>query len=111
LRQIVPVCRVITWTKAPVHFSASQGAVSSQARKRTTRSPIRTAWPGFMINSRDRPFRLLRTPIVATRAGIGVSARLPGRGASALREGAVSAVLLVASSAGVIAAVGASGLS
>jgi hypothetical protein len=35
-----------TWTKAPVSFSASQGAVVSHARKRTIMSFQRTDCPG-----------------------------------------------------------------
>jgi hypothetical protein len=35
-----------TWTKAPVSFSASQGAVVSHARSRTITSFHRADWPG-----------------------------------------------------------------
>jgi hypothetical protein len=39
-------CCTSIWTKAPVSFSSSQGAVVSQARKRTITSFQRTDWPG-----------------------------------------------------------------
>jgi hypothetical protein len=60
-------------TKAPVNCSGSQGAVASQARSRTIRSPRRTAPPGRSMTSRVRLLRLLSTPIVATRSAIGVA--------------------------------------
>jgi hypothetical protein len=64
--------------KAPVSFSASHGAVVSQARKRTIASPTRTAIPGFIVRLRTIPLRLLRKPMIATRSFIGVSpASLP----------------------------------
>ena len=35
-------------------------------------SPIRTAWPGRKVTSRESPFRLLSSPSTATRCAIGV---------------------------------------
>jgi hypothetical protein len=57
---------------APVSFCSSQGAVVSQARRRTMTSPTRKAWPGFIVRSREMPLRLLSRPITATRSAIGV---------------------------------------
>jgi len=58
--------------KAPVSLCTSHGAVVSQARRRTTTSPTRMAWPGFISRSREMPLRLLSRPITATRWAIGV---------------------------------------
>lgn len=58
--------------KAPVSFSFSQGAVVSQARKRTIASFTRSDWPGFIVRLRTMPLRLLSSPITATRSAIGV---------------------------------------
>jgi hypothetical protein len=68
--------RTSSWTKAPVSGIFSQGAVVSQARRRTIASPARNASPGFILRSRVRPLRLLSRPITATRSAMGV----PGRG-------------------------------
>jgi hypothetical protein len=62
-----------TWTKAPVSFSFSHGAVVSQARSRTSKSFHRADCPGRRATSRTMPLRLLRTPKIATRSAIGVT--------------------------------------
>jgi hypothetical protein len=64
--------RTSTCTKAPVSFWISQGALVSQARRRTMTSPARNASPGFIVRSREMPLRLLRSPMTATRSAIGV---------------------------------------
>jgi hypothetical protein len=66
-------CCTSTWTNAPVSCCGSHGAVVSQARRRITASPTRTAWPGFIVTSRVSPLRLLSTPSTATRSAIGVA--------------------------------------
>lgn len=50
----------------------SHGAVVSHARRRTTTSPARTAWPGRSVKSRIWPVRLLSSRSPATRSAIGV---------------------------------------
>jgi hypothetical protein len=72
-----------TCTNAPVSFCTSQGAVRSQARRRTITSPARSAWPGFIVRSREMPFRLLSSPSTATRSAIGVSPFETGASAAA----------------------------
>jgi hypothetical protein len=64
--------RTSTWTKAPVSFWISQGALVSQALSRRMTSPALSACPGFIVSSREMPLRLLRSPITATRSAIGV---------------------------------------
>jgi len=56
-----------------VSFSLSQGAVASQARRRTIASFTRTDIPGFIRRSRTIPLRLFRRPMTATRSCIGVT--------------------------------------
>jgi hypothetical protein len=63
-----------SWTKAPVSFSLSHGAVVSQASSRTVASFRRTDWPGLRVKLRTIPLRLFNRPITATRSAIGVSA-------------------------------------
>jgi len=64
--------RTSTCTNAPVSVCASQGAVVSQARRRTITSPTLNAWPGFIVRSREMPLRLFSSPMTATRSAIGV---------------------------------------
>ena len=78
-------------TKAPVSCSGSQSAVVSQARSRTIRSPQRTPCPGWSETSRERPLRLLSTPITATRSAIGVSLVTGGEVGAAFLTGAAGA--------------------
>jgi hypothetical protein len=66
------VLRTSSWTKMPVSLCSSQGAVVSQARRRTITSSTRTAWPGRSVRLREMPLRLLRRPITATRSAMGV---------------------------------------
>ena len=73
-RQRLSLPLTSSWTKAPVSFSLSHGAVLSQASRRTVASFSRTAWPGFKVKSRTIPLRLFNRPITATRSAIGVSA-------------------------------------
>lgn len=87
------------WTKAPVSFSGSHGAVASQARSRTMMSPRRIACPGFIVRSRSMPLRLLSTPMTATRSAMGVAARTPGTTGALRRDGAAVAPASSAASA------------
>ena len=66
------VLRTSNWMKAPVSCTFSQGAVVSQAWRRTIASPTRRASPGFILRSVVMPFRLLSRPITATRSAMGV---------------------------------------
>jgi hypothetical protein len=66
-------CCTSTWTNAPVSFSSSQGAVVSQARKRTITSRHLTDWPGCSVTFCTIPLCLLRIPSVAMRCAIGVT--------------------------------------
>jgi len=77
-----------TCTNAPVSFSCSQGALVSQARRRTVTSFTRIAWPGFSVRSRTMPLRLLSKPSTATRSAIGVT---PGTSAAARGTSIVTA--------------------
>jgi hypothetical protein len=64
--------RTSNCTKAPVSWTFSQGALVSQAWRRTIASPTRSASPGFMVRSRVRPLRLLSRPMTAVRSAMGV---------------------------------------
>jgi len=70
------VLRTSSCTKAPVSWTFSQGAVVSQACRRTMASPTRRASPGFILRSVVIPLRLLSRPITATRSFIGVPDRV-----------------------------------
>jgi hypothetical protein len=72
-RQRLSVPSTSTWTKAPVSFSTSHGAVASHARSRTVMSFQRAACPGCSATSFTMPLRLLRIPSTATRCAIGVT--------------------------------------
>jgi len=77
----------------------------SQARRRSTTSPIRWVSPGFIVTSRAMPLRLLSRPSTATRLAIGVStgasaaacggpaAGAAGFGAAVLSAGAGGAMI------------------
>jgi hypothetical protein len=67
------VPRTKTFTKAPVSFSSSHGAVVSQARSWTITSFHRADWPGWRATYWTMPLRLLRIPSTATRCGMGVT--------------------------------------
>ena len=54
-------------------FSASHGAVVSQARSRTITFFQRADWPGCSATFWTMPLRLLRMPSTATRCAIGVT--------------------------------------
>jgi hypothetical protein len=66
-----------TWTKAPVSFSSSHGAVASHALSRTITSFHRADWPGWSAIVWTIPLRLLRIPSTATRCAIGVTPPSP----------------------------------
>jgi hypothetical protein len=70
--------RTSSWTKAPVSDCTSQGAVVSQARRRTIASPTLTACPGLRVIAFEMPLRLLMSPSTATRCAMGV---VPGASA------------------------------
>ena len=70
-------CCTSTWTKAPVSFSSSQGAVVSHARRRTITFFHRADWPGCNATFWTIPLRLLRIPRTATRWAIGVTPPTP----------------------------------
>jgi hypothetical protein len=82
--QLLSGRRTSTWTKAPVNFSSSQGAVASHARSRTMTSFHRTDCPGRSVTFWTIPLRLLRIPMTATRCAIGVTPPCPAAVAGTL---------------------------